>query len=314
MIEFIAGPQVWPRLTAAAKKNHKPAYVAVAYFGKGASKLLHLPKGSRLVVDASEHAVKAGQTHPADLKRLVTKKDVHVYTIENLHAKVFVFGSTAFVGSANVSRHSSQVLVEAMVATTDKAAVAAVRDLVRKRCLQNLGPKELDRLQRVYRPPRVPGGPRQRRRDGGRRRTTVTLRPLRLLQLKRAVPPEGSADAREAGMQAARKRMKRPKLHVPDDFFWIGRCPFRPGDVVVQVIDEGDGTRMVSPPGNVIHVKPWSRGGKRCTFVYLELPRWRRVEVKRLAKRIGYGAQKRLRRGGRVGADFAERLLAAFGN
>ena len=98
--------RVWAAITEAARNTKTPAYVAVAYFGNGASKLLPLRKGSRLVVDASEHAVKSGQTSPAELLKL-HRKGVKVYSIENLHAKVFVFGRTAFVGSANVSQRSN---------------------------------------------------------------------------------------------------------------------------------------------------------------------------------------------------------------
>jgi hypothetical protein len=65
---------VWSALTDAARRSKKPAYVAVAYFGKGAADLLRLPPGSRLVVDASEGAVKHGQTHPTDLKRMGRRK------------------------------------------------------------------------------------------------------------------------------------------------------------------------------------------------------------------------------------------------
>jgi hypothetical protein len=61
---------VWKSITASAKAARKPALVAVAYFGQGASKLMPLPAGSRLVVDASEGAVKSGQTLPADLVRI----------------------------------------------------------------------------------------------------------------------------------------------------------------------------------------------------------------------------------------------------
>jgi hypothetical protein len=310
MIEFISGPQVWRRMTAAAKKDRRPAHVAVAYFGKGASKLLPLRRGSRLVVDASDAAVKSGQTCPADLKRLVTRNGVRVYTLANLHAKVFVFGSTAFVGSANASRRSSSTLIEAAVATTSQSAVKAARDLVGRHCLQNLGPEELDRLQRLYKPPRIPGGGRKRGKAPPR--PAATLRPLRLAQLVRRAPPDGSEATEESGEKQARQRMTRPKLHELEGFSWGGDCPFRPGDVVVQVVTERNGTRMVSPPGNVVHLKPWSRGGRNCTFVYLELPTRQRIEVKRLAKRVGHGAQKRLKRGGRLRAEFAERLLAAF--
>jgi hypothetical protein len=56
---------IWRTLTAATQTRTKPA-VAVAYFGQGAAGLLPLPSGSRLVVDASEGAVKSGQTCPAE--------------------------------------------------------------------------------------------------------------------------------------------------------------------------------------------------------------------------------------------------------
>src|ERR1700688_4133806 len=74
---------VWKSLTAAAKAARKPALVAVAYFGQGASKLLPLPAGSCLVVDASESAVKSGQTCPAELKKM-QKRGVIIYRIQDV--------------------------------------------------------------------------------------------------------------------------------------------------------------------------------------------------------------------------------------
>src|SRR4051812_17837057 len=56
---FIEG--LWPELTRTARKCRQRCAVAVAYFGKGASKLLPLLRGSTLVVDASERAVTSGQ-------------------------------------------------------------------------------------------------------------------------------------------------------------------------------------------------------------------------------------------------------------
>lgn len=60
MGEFI-GREPWAELTKFARKHRSAAHLAVAYFGKGGSKLLPLAKGSVLVVDASEAAVKSGQ-------------------------------------------------------------------------------------------------------------------------------------------------------------------------------------------------------------------------------------------------------------
>ena len=93
---------IWPQLTKAISETRLRCAVAVAYFGKDASRLLPLPKGSCLVVDASERAVSSGQTCPADLIKLV-ERGVAVYSVPNLHAKVFVVGRTAYIGSTNVA-------------------------------------------------------------------------------------------------------------------------------------------------------------------------------------------------------------------
>jgi len=302
---------IWRTLSAAAQRSRQPADVAVAYFGQGAAKLLPLPRGSRLVVDASEGRVRSGATCPAELKKLMMTKRVRVYSVANLHAKVFVFGPTAVIGSTNVSQPSANALVEAVVATTDRKVVATARQFVRSLCLHELGPEGLDHLQRMYRPPRFAGG-RRGQASGKKHVVQVQLPGLRLAQLRLADPPEGSEEAEEAGDRTARGRMAQPRGHVLDSFWWAGQCPFRLGDILALVTRHADGHRMASPPGEVVHLARW-RGGKRsCTFVYVEMPRKRRVAVERLARRMGRGSLKRLRRGGAVARNFAERFLAAW--
>ena len=307
MSVIVLTSRIWHTLTAAAKQSRRPSAVAVAYFGKGAAKLLPLGHGSRLVVDASEIAVKSGQTCPAELKKLM-RMGVRVYSIQNLHAKVFVFGTKALIGSANVSQHSAGTLVEAMVATTDRSAVSSARDFVRGLCVQELGPETIARLARMYRPPRLlPGVRRGMKRQGVAELPRVLLAPLTVRDF-----PEGSEDAREAARRVAVKRQEKPRRHKLDDFWWPGKCPFRLGDIVVQVLDEGAGRRMVSPPGTVVHTLPWRRGSRTTTFVYVELPAQRRVALEKLARRLGGVARKRLHRAGRLNRAFAGRLLEAL--
>ena len=124
---------IWSRLTKAAKACRGPAVVAVAYFSEEAAALLPIPKGSQLVVDASEATVKCGLTCPADLLRL-HKKGVRIFSVQNLHAKVYVFGAQAFIGSANASNSSATRLKEAMLRTTERDAVKAARAFVRELC------------------------------------------------------------------------------------------------------------------------------------------------------------------------------------
>jgi phosphatidylserine/phosphatidylglycerophosphate/cardiolipin synthase-like enzyme len=89
-------------------------------FWSGREQAAALGRGSRLVVDASENAVKSGQTHPADLKKL-QNRGVVIYSYPSLHAKVYAFDGFAFVGSANASNRSSGILTEAVVKTSDQA-------------------------------------------------------------------------------------------------------------------------------------------------------------------------------------------------
>ena len=311
MSATLIASDVWPAIKRAVKRTTHSAYVAVAYFGQGAAKLLPLPPGSRLVVDASELAVKSGQTCPAELAKL-QKRGVDVYSAPNLHAKVFVLGARTFVGSANVSGRSADLLVEAVVVTNERSVVSSARRFVRGLCLHKLGPEAIARLMKMYRAPRFVGPhERPKGRDEGRRPVVATPRVL-LAQLKLKEPPAGSESAEEHGRKAAQKRMERRRQHDLENFWHRGKCPYRLGDVVIQVLDEGGGRRMVSPPGTVVHLRAWQGRQLATTFVYLEVPRRNRVALDRLARRIGRGGRKRLTRGGQVRQDFPERLLQAW--
>ena len=68
---------VWPRLTALARKQH-PAFAAVPYFGSGASELLPLKAGSKLIVKFDRESVLSGQVNPQEIIRLL-KRGVEVH-------------------------------------------------------------------------------------------------------------------------------------------------------------------------------------------------------------------------------------------
>lgn len=69
-----------------------------------------------LIVDASAGAIGSGQTDAKALQQLHSR-GVELYSCESLHAKFLQVGHVTIIGSANLSRSSSEVLIEACVAT-----------------------------------------------------------------------------------------------------------------------------------------------------------------------------------------------------
>lgn len=307
--DFITG-DIWPQLTLAARSSRQRCSVAVAYFGAGASRLLPLQPGSRLVVDASDRAVASGQTCPAELIKLV-KRGVSVYSVSNLHAKVFVMDRAAFIGSTNVSRRSASHLVEAVIRTTSPNTVRASWKFVKGLCVHELSPGLLKRLAKLYRPPVVPGG------KGGRKDSETsrspTLPPLFLAQLNVKDWPDRDQGLHDAAMREAKQRRKHPRTHELDSFRWTGECPYKRGDVIIQVTKEGGGKVLVAPPGNVLNIQTRQDKNRRVSFVCLERPSRRQRDFKLVARSLGKGMRKKLQRAGRVrDAVFARKLLSIW--
>jgi len=126
-----------------------------------------------------------GQTSPDDLAALVSK-GVRVHSVSNLHAKVFVIGRTAFVGSLNASQGSwNGELLEAAVEIAHPRAVSAARRFVAE--LAITPPLDLDALaalKKLYRP--HPGRLRRRSARGSPRPAHANLQVLRIIRTQPA--------------------------------------------------------------------------------------------------------------------------------
>ncbi len=205
MTSKLHSSRVWDRITALARKQPTKCSVAVAYFGSGASKLLPLKKRSVLVVDISEHAVRSGQTKPSEVPKLMNS-GVEAHTLDNFHAKVFVMGPDALMGSANASNSSANRLIEAVIDLDDQRLVRACRDFVEYLKGELVTSVYAKRMQRLYKPPNfgVAHRGRRKRRDRSVPQRSVTL----------VVPLEGIAlsnrasECAEAGRPTAHQKMR----------------------------------------------------------------------------------------------------------
>ena len=302
----------WPEITKAVRANHKSCYVAVAYFGQKGSKLLPLEHGSRLVVDASEQAVSSGQTCPEELLKLVNK-GVMVFSVRNLHAKVFVAGRTVFVGSGNVSQRSASQLVEAVIRSSEKQVVASAKSFVLKNCSDPLTPSVLEKLHKLYKPPQMAGG-KTGKKSPKPSSSRASLKRLVRARLQMAVEISDQEERWSAASCAeAKKRQKHPRSYILEHFKWTGGCSFKKGDMLIQITTARNGETFVSPPGEVLTTRPYK--GKRgvVRFICLERPNQKTVNLKTVVKILGRGSKSQLSRNGEVkNLDFAQALKNIF--
>ncbi len=119
---FAGGSELWERITKRVNAAKCRVLAAIAYVGVDAPQLLPLEEGDILVCDAEPWRVRAGSTS-ADALETFFERGVRIYSHRGLHAKVVVLHQRAFVGSSNASKNSRDNLDEAILETTDTAAV-----------------------------------------------------------------------------------------------------------------------------------------------------------------------------------------------
>jgi hypothetical protein len=285
---------LWRQVTRLAKMNAGRAKVAVAYFGSNGSLLLPLREGSFLVVNAGDRAVRSGQTNPSELLKL-HKRGVRVHSVSNLHSKVFVFGETAVISSANVSNHSRDVLVECGVLSEERSLVRACTKFVNSLLGDELGPDALRRLIGIYRPPKFEGG-----RAPLRRSRVIKRSQLWVVRLRRtAVSPRAWAVC-VAEEPRARARLNDRRRFEADKFFWEGPglARLKENESLVSITHEIDGRDFVSPPGRVLRIRPYVEAGVSKWIIFVEQPRRiRRKSLAILKKRLSRSAKAALNNG-----------------
>ncbi len=258
---------LWNKITTLAK-TAKRKYVAVAYLGKGATKLLPLNQGDILVVDLRVETVRAGQVNPFEVEEYL-KRDVEVFSCTNLHAKVFVLDNKAVIGSANVSNHSKNSLVEGAVLTTDVAVVNSARGFVASLTGAPVTPAYVKSLKKEYHAPKIKGGKRgatSGTRDNHPRLWIDSISPVDFDEKENRLTRTGKA--------SARKKIKDKKKYsvevVRYGVFGLGKRALL-GDLVIQIEPDDDGTIWVYPPSRIVHLKPYinSNGAQR-KLVFLE--------------------------------------------
>jgi len=287
MPTILLSSNIWSRITTAAKRSKGDC--AVAYLGSGASDLLPLKAGSVLVVDMSEAAVKSGQTNPAEVRKFMNR-GVSVHSVHNLHAKVFVFRDKTFIGSSNVSNNSAHNLIEAAIEIASSSVISAARQFVHSLMGESITPHYLKKMAQLYRPSKFGGG--EGKPVKGQRKRVAQHAPMITVQLVRTDNSAAELKAEKKGRIKAKKQLHNTKTSKVDAFFWYDRDSFKFGDILIQVVKEKAGLKMVHPPARVIHIEPVVGDADSSVVVFLEArKKLRRRNLKWVIKRLGGSAK-----------------------
>lgn len=235
MIRFL-GDNIWQELPRLAKKCRRK-YAAVAYVTTGETLLFG--EGDLLIVDASDHAIKTGQTSAPVLENAL-RKGSEIYSNPSLHAKLILFDSCALIGSANISKYSRDTLLETAVLTDHPSVMSAARAYLErlKKRSQRIDSRFIRHILslevvRHWKPLFFPKKPR---------RTSIRLKTHRtwLIGVSELEEDKYKAEAQDVrrGEKAAEKRKEKLSSEV-SWIRWTGAGRFRKlaceGDSVIQI-------------------------------------------------------------------------------
>jgi hypothetical protein len=267
---------------------------AVAYVSDDT--IVKFGEGDLLVADATDGAISSGQTSALLIEKAF-ERGTQVFSLEGLHSKVMLFGDTAVIGSANISKNSVNLHVEAGLVTDNPGIVSMARAFVEaaKQKAVKVDDKFIARIKKI----KVVRGGWAKGKNKKKKKNKV-LDPGNQYWLVGVPEGDFSEDVMEKiekGEQEAEKKKSSSSAEIEFIYCFSNdgfRKSAKPGDLIVMMKFDGNWRNgRVYRHARIIHRK----GLTRATCFYLEMPRgyarsaldWR--QFKALAKRVGITAR-----------------------
>ena len=224
---------LWPRIRKLAKSARRKQ-AAIAYVTD--DRFIKFSEGDVLVTDASDAAIKAGQTDAQLLKRAF-ERNAELFSLKGLHGKVYVFDRHAIVGSANLSK-GSENLTEVATLTDNPSVLGSARILIGD--LSNRA-KSIDEsfIKRICKLPVTKQPSPSGRKKAGRRELDKPR--IWLVGLKPRKEKKNVADAVKKGKAKAERRRSNPKSDVGELYFGgssLFRKEAKKDDLIIRIWTE----------------------------------------------------------------------------
>jgi hypothetical protein len=278
---------IWQQIKSVTPNGRKLA--ALAYVST--DRYCSFRKGDILVCDASERAIKSGQTSAVTLAKFF-KAGAEIYSCENLHAKVLVVGQKVLIGSCNLSASSANILLELAVLTSNISIHSQTLAFIYKLIQEStrIDEKFLKRISKI---------PVQKQRWFIKKSRMPVKLGNRTWVIKTYELNPARYRNEESFVQLAeceiKKKLRKPKAEI-NWVRWTGKSKFhalaREGDTIIELSSQRGGKRItVSSPASILmrqHCQKWTR-------FYFEVPSsemsWTAFE--RALKKIGVGHIKK---------------------
>jgi hypothetical protein len=124
MKQSLVGDDLWLEIRGRARRSRRLIAV-VGYLGRHPTAVLKWPMHSTVICDLSRGAVTRGTSSARGASELLSKH-VNIFSLRRLHAKIYIFDTSAIVCSANLSESSAQ-LVEAGILVNDPKCLEELR-------------------------------------------------------------------------------------------------------------------------------------------------------------------------------------------
>ncbi len=144
-VQFIA-EDLWKAIEG-IRGAGSPLRLAVAYLSS--DERFRLRSGDNAIVDASDGAIRSGQTS-AKVLDAAHKIGANLFSHDHLHAKVIITQAKVLVGSANISQRSPS-LAEAAIVSSDESVLADANawwDRLKKKCIK-IDPEFIARIKKI---------------------------------------------------------------------------------------------------------------------------------------------------------------------
>lgn len=148
MIKLISN-DIWDIIIEYSRKAQK-SKIATAYLTSTAFDKVPLKKGDVLLVAMCKRNLECGSVDPYEVEKYY-KKEVKIYNLDNLHAKIYLLGNILIVGSTNLTSNSEN-LVEAGILTDNTKVILAAKHFFKENCIEPITIGYINLCKKWYRP------------------------------------------------------------------------------------------------------------------------------------------------------------------